>query len=70
MSRVLVKQDGDAVDGAAALEVVLDLLRGGTVVNIANEDAARVNVLSAFALALRALVVWVVGLLVIVLHLR
>jgi hypothetical protein len=45
MAGKLVEKDGNAIDGSAALEVRLDLLRRGSVVNIANEDAASINIL-------------------------
>ena len=40
MSRVLVQQDGDAIDGATALKVVLDLFGRGAVVDVADKDTA------------------------------
>jgi len=49
MTSELVKQDCDAVDGAAALEVRLNLLWGSAIVDVSNEDAARVNIFSTFA---------------------
>ena len=45
MAGELVQQDGDAVDGAAALEMRLDLLGRGGVVDVPDEDAPRVDVL-------------------------
>lgn len=71
MSRVLVQQDRDAIDGATALEVILNLFRRRAVVDVAYEDTSRINVLSPFAGTLRAaLVMWVVGLIILILHLR
>jgi len=49
MSCELVQQDGDPVDVAAALEVRLDLLGRGAVVDIAHENAAGVDVLFVLA---------------------
>lgn len=42
----LIQQNGDAVYGAAALEVCLDLLGGDGVVDVADEDAAAVDVVA------------------------
>jgi hypothetical protein len=49
MTCELVEQDRDAVDAADALEVRLDLLRAGPVVDVADEDAPRVDVFLALA---------------------
>jgi hypothetical protein len=43
MSRKLVQQDGDPVDASACLEVVLYLLWTRAVIDVANEDAARID---------------------------
>lgn len=51
-----VEQDGNTVDCATALEMSLDLLGRGAVVDVANEDAARVNVLLVLAQTLLLLV--------------
>lgn len=49
MSSELVQKDRDAVDRPAALKMRLDLLRARTVVDIADEDTPRINVLLALA---------------------
>ena len=49
MTGELVEENGDAVDGAAALEVRLDLLGAGAVIDVADENAAGVNVLLVLA---------------------
>lgn len=49
MPRKLIQQDRDAVDGAAALEVRLDLLGRGGVVDVTDEDAPGVDVLLVLA---------------------
>jgi hypothetical protein len=49
MTCELVEQDRDAVDAADALEVRLDLLRAGPVVDVADKDAPRVDVFLALA---------------------
>lgn len=49
MTSEFVEQDRDTVDGPAALEMRLDLFGGCAVVDVANKDAARVNVLFALA---------------------
>jgi hypothetical protein len=49
MTCELVEQDRDAVDAADALEVRLDFLRAGPVVDVADEDAPRVDVFLALA---------------------
>lgn len=55
LARELVEEDGDSVDGTAALEVRLDLLWGGRVVDIADKDAAAVDVIPALGAKLLAL---------------
>lgn len=52
----LVEKNGDAVDVAAALEVGLNLFWRGAVVDVADKDAARINVLLVFAQAFLLLV--------------
>lgn len=47
MTSELVQQDGDPVDASACLEVVLYLLRTRAIVDVADEDAARVDGLFA-----------------------
>jgi hypothetical protein len=42
MTGELVTHDRDAVDGATGLEVHLELLRGGAVVDVPDIDGARV----------------------------
>lgn len=49
MASELIEKDGDTVDRAAALEVCLDLFGGCRVVNVADEDASRVDVLLVLA---------------------
>lgn len=49
MAGELVQEDGDAVDGAAALEVGLDLLWRGAVVDVANEDATSIDIFLVLA---------------------
>jgi hypothetical protein len=44
MASELVKQDSDAVDGSDALEVSLDLFWGRAVVDVSDEDAARIDI--------------------------
>lgn len=48
LSRKLIQQNGDPVDRATALEMCLYLLGGSRVVNIANKDAATVDILLIF----------------------
>src|SRR2546423_2208390 len=56
MAGKLVQQDGDAIDGAAALEMGLDLLGRGAVIDVADEDAARIDILLVLAQLVRLLV--------------
>ena len=42
----LVQQDGDPIDGAGTLEMRLNFLGRGAIVDVAHEDAPRVDVLS------------------------
>jgi hypothetical protein len=51
MSRKFVQQDGDPVDASACLEVILYLLGTRAVIDVTDEDAARVDGL--FALVCR-----------------
>jgi len=44
MPREFVQEDGDTVDGSTTLEMGLDVFGGGHVVDVANEDAARVDI--------------------------
>lgn len=41
----LVEEDGDTVDGPAALEVRLDLLRRSRIVDVSDKDAPTVDIL-------------------------
>jgi urease alpha subunit len=43
LSSELVKKNSDSVNGATALEVSLDILRGGGVIDIADKNAARID---------------------------
>lgn len=52
MAGEFVQEDGDTVDGAAALEVGLDLLGRSTIIDIADEDATSVNILLVLAQSL------------------
>jgi hypothetical protein len=69
MSRVFVQKDCDAIDGATALEVVLNLLGRCAVIDIANEDTAGIDVLSTLATGGWTGVIWICRLLVLTLHL-
>lgn len=51
MPSELIQQDGDSVDSVgAARKVVLDLFWCSAIVDVADEDAARVNVFAVFTL--------------------
>lgn len=45
----LVKENGDAIDGTAGLEMSLDFFWRSAVIDVADEDAARINVFFALA---------------------
>lgn len=49
MSGELVQEYGDSIDGAACLEVRLDLLGRSAIVHIADEDTSRIDVFSVLA---------------------
>ena len=55
MTCEFVEQDRHAVDTAAGLEMCLDFLGRSAIVDVADEDAARIDVLSVFANIMSAL---------------
>lgn len=50
MTREFVQENSDAIDGPGpACKVLLDFFWSGAVIHVADEDAARVNVLPVFS---------------------
>jgi hypothetical protein len=49
LAREFIQKDGNAIDGAAALEMRLNFLGGSAVVHISNKDTPSINLLFVLA---------------------